>query len=194
MPVALIVLGAILIVVAFNNTHGQLAIGLRQDVPEFFVWGLAIVAILGLGYVPALKTPSRWLLGLVVLVIVLVNYKSFLDGIKNLQADHAPTGTVAPSPAYTSALTGKEPTLSQVAGTVDAGGAGGGPAAAGGGGSSAAAGFPLDQVVGGILNSGNVLSSVTGLGGGVIQDFTSFVSPDTFVSDFVGGFIGGLGL
>src|SRR5262245_5782177 len=57
MPVALILIGGILIVVAFQNTMGQLARELEADIPGFFVWVVAIAAILGLGYVPGLKTP-----------------------------------------------------------------------------------------------------------------------------------------
>jgi hypothetical protein len=70
MPFALLLIGAVLIVVALNNTHAQLATQLESDVPGFFRWGAAIVALLALGYIPGLRTPSRWLLALVVVAVV----------------------------------------------------------------------------------------------------------------------------
>jgi hypothetical protein len=70
MPFALLLIGAVLIVVALNNTHAQLATQLESDVPGYFRWGAAIVALLALGYIPGLRSPSRWLLALVVVAIV----------------------------------------------------------------------------------------------------------------------------
>ncbi len=80
MPFVLLIVGALLVVTAFNNSHGQLAGALQSDLPGFFKWGAAIAAILGLGFLPGLKTPSRWLLALVLLVIVLKNYTAILAG------------------------------------------------------------------------------------------------------------------
>ncbi|PWT78032.1 MAG: hypothetical protein C5B60_01755 [Chloroflexi bacterium] len=121
MPIALILIGAILIVVAFRDTMGQLAKELQADVPGYFIWIVAIAAILGLGYIPALKTPSRWLLALVALVIVLTNYKQILAGFQQFAASGGqPTGTVAPDPA-TAYATGNLPTQAQVSGTAGSG-------------------------------------------------------------------------
>jgi hypothetical protein len=77
-----VLIGAVLIVAAFNGTHQTLAKQLEADIPGYFKWGLAVVAVLALGYVPGLRTPSRWLIGLVVLVVVLTNYQNIIDGIK----------------------------------------------------------------------------------------------------------------
>ena len=83
MPFIAIIIGAILIVAAFQGTQGTLATALEQDIPGFFKWAIAIAVILGLGYIPGLRTPTRWLLGLVVLVIVLKNYQNIFNGFKN---------------------------------------------------------------------------------------------------------------
>jgi hypothetical protein len=123
MPVALILIGALLIIVAFNNTMGELATELETDIPGFFVWAVAIAAILGLGYIPGFKQPSRWLLGLVVLVIVLTNYQKILSGFTTF----AKTGGAAtaagaagappnPATAYASSTAGTPPPAGDVSG------------------------------------------------------------------------------
>jgi hypothetical protein len=120
MPIALVLIGLILIVVAFNNTMGELAKELEADIPGFFIWILAIAVILGLGYVPGLKQPSRWLLGLVVLVVVLVNYQAILTGFKNFQSTGSAAtaaGTAPANPSTTEAAApGAQPTAAQVSG------------------------------------------------------------------------------
>jgi flagellar biosynthesis component FlhA len=83
MPFIAVLIGAILIVVGFQGTQSQLAQALETDIPGFFKWGIAVVVILGLGYVPGLTTISRWLLGLVVLVVVLKNYQQMIQGFQN---------------------------------------------------------------------------------------------------------------
>jgi hypothetical protein len=93
MPFIAIVIGAIMIVAAFNNTQGQLATALETDIPGFFKWGVAIVAILGLGYIPGLTQISRWLLGLVVLVVVLTQYKNLIQGFQNFAQTGQQTAT-----------------------------------------------------------------------------------------------------
>ena len=126
MPFVGLLIGAIIIVVAFNNSGGQLATQLETDVPGFFKWGAAIAAILAIGYVPGLRTPSRWLLGLVLLVILLVNYQQIFAGLTSFASSGAsstaagassvaanPSAAYAANPTATSAT----PTAAQVAGT-----------------------------------------------------------------------------
>lgn len=104
MPFILIVIGAILIIAAFNGTHTDLARHLEQDIPGFFKWLIAIVAIAALGFVPGLRTPSRYLLALVLMVIFLVNYQRIIDGFKNFANTGTQTAQTAAS-AETAALT-----------------------------------------------------------------------------------------
>ncbi len=89
MPFVLLIVGAVLVVSAFNNSQGRLAAELQTDIPGFFAWAVAIAAILGLGFVPGLKTLSRWTLALVLMVIVLKNYKTILSGFSSFAASGA---------------------------------------------------------------------------------------------------------
>jgi len=123
MPILFLLVGAIVLITALNNTHGDLAKYLEQDIPGFFKWGAAIAAVIGLGYVPGLEKPSRWLLALVLLVIVLTQYQAILDGFKNFagsgsQATASGGGTQDPTSAYvanpSSAAT---PTPTQISGS-----------------------------------------------------------------------------
>lgn len=95
MPFIALIIGGILIVVAFQGTHTRLATELEHDIPGFFKWAIAIIAVLGLGYIPGLREPSRWLLGLVVLVIVLTQYQNIINGFKNFAATGQQTATAA---------------------------------------------------------------------------------------------------
>lgn len=76
-------IGAILIVAAVRNSQGALFAALGQDVPAFAVWAAAIFALGAIGFVPGLKPVSRGLLALVLVVLVLRNYKEILSGFEN---------------------------------------------------------------------------------------------------------------
>lgn len=88
MPFAIAIVGAVLLLVAVRNTHGQLATLLKDDFTGsqgavgFIVWIGAILAIGALGYFPALKTASRGLLALVFLAMLIAN-KGVFDNIAN---------------------------------------------------------------------------------------------------------------
>jgi hypothetical protein len=140
MPFALLLIGAVLIVVALNNTHAQLATQLESDVPGFFRWGAAIVALLALGYIPGLRTPSRWLLALVVVVLVVKTSlgTQLFTAISNFAKS---PGTVAPAT----------------------------PSGAAAGGSPQAPGFgsgTISDILGASGGSGNVSDAVAAFSGG----------------------------
>lgn len=97
MAALILLLGVILIVAGVRNTQGTLFGALGQDVPAFLVWGAAIVAIGVIGFVPGLKTPSRWLLALVLMVIVLHNYQQILAGFSSVAKPSASTSSGATS-------------------------------------------------------------------------------------------------
>lgn len=124
MPFILILLGAILIVAAFNNTQGDLATALEQDVPPFLKWGLAVAAIGGLGWVPGMQTLSRWLLALVFTVIVLKNYQAILNGFQALGggAGTAAAAVTNPTPAAAYIANPNQPQITQasISGTTGA--------------------------------------------------------------------------
>jgi hypothetical protein len=89
MPFVALIIGAIIVVVAFNNSASGLATELETDIPGFFKWGAAIAAILALGYIPGVRTPSRWLLGLVLIVILLKNYQQIFSGLTTFASSGA---------------------------------------------------------------------------------------------------------
>jgi hypothetical protein len=100
MPFAALLIGALLIIVAFNNSFGALATELETDVPGYFKWAAAIVAILALGYIPGFRTPSRYLLGLVLLVLLLTNYQQIYAGLSSFASSPgSASGTGAAQPA-----------------------------------------------------------------------------------------------
>lgn len=114
MPFLFLIIGALLFIAAYQNTHGDLAKQLGVDVPPYLTWALAIGAIGAIGWVPGFKTPSRWLLALVLVVIVMKNYQAMLSGFQGIGSAQA----AAPSPTpATAAAAGQVPTAPQIAGT-----------------------------------------------------------------------------
>ena len=116
MPFLLLLIGALLFIVAYQSTHGDLATYLKQDVPPFMRWAAAIAAIGALGWVPGMRDASRWLLALVLVVIVLTNYKQMLAGLQSVAGDQTASGGGNPTPAQAAAA-GQIPTSAQIEGT-----------------------------------------------------------------------------
>lgn len=166
MPFIVIIIGAILVIAAFNETHGDLAHALEQDIPGYFKWAIAIAAILGLGFIPALKTPSRWLLGLVALVIILTNYQQIFQGFTQFASADATTGGGNPDPtaAYVASQgQGGVPTQTQIAGES------GGPNAPTGGSTDGTASGTVQTAAQALaqnpLNPSSYLALASGFGG-----------------------------
>ena len=121
MPVAILILGALLVITAFNNSFGTLATALETDIPPYFVWAAAIAAICAIGYVPGLRTPSRYLLALVLMVILLANYTQIFAGFTSFASSGATTagtaGAANPTAAYTAnPATATTPTQASISG------------------------------------------------------------------------------
>lgn len=122
MAFLLILIGLVLIVTAYRSTMGDLATALETDLPGFFVWGLAIGAILALGYIPAMRTPSRWLLALVAIVIFLTQWQKIAAGLQSFQqqAAQSPQGQATPTPTTAYATSGgpaAPPSQASISGT-----------------------------------------------------------------------------
>jgi hypothetical protein len=83
MIILALLVGVLLIVSAIRGTQGTLFSALAEDVPGFAIWGAALVAVGAVGFIPGLKPVSRGLMALVIVVIVLNNYQSILDGFKS---------------------------------------------------------------------------------------------------------------
>lgn len=90
-----LVIGITLIVAAVRNSQGALFTALEADVPKFVVWAAAIIAVGAIGAIPGLKPVSRWLLALVIIVIIINNYKKLVTGFQNAW-QKSPTGDVQP--------------------------------------------------------------------------------------------------
>lgn len=180
MPVALLVIGVLMIVVAFQNTMGQFARELEADIPGYFVWLVAIVVLLGLGYVPQLRTPSRWLLGLVALIVLLTNYKQIVAGFTTFAGSGgSSSGSTAadPTAAYASSPAAPLPTAAQVGGDASSGGG-----AAGASSSSSSSGGAADQVVGQV--AAQAVGAVSGVAQTAVSDVLSYANPSSYVGAF----------
>ena len=78
MPVFLLIIAVIFLVAAIRGNQNDLINLLRDDFSgqnNFILWVLAIVVIVGLGSFKAIKPLSDAFLGLVILVIIVANYK-----------------------------------------------------------------------------------------------------------------------
>jgi hypothetical protein len=90
MVLVALLIGAVLIVAAIRNSQGDLFTAIAKDVPEFVVWGAAIIAVGAIGFISGLKPVSRGLLALIVVVLVLRNYKAILNGFQSAWKEPPP--------------------------------------------------------------------------------------------------------
>lgn len=96
----LLIIGVIIVVAAVRNSQGALFTALGQDVPAFVVWAAAIFALGAIGFVPGLKPVSRGLLALVLVVLILRNYKQIISGFQTAwQHPPAPVASKSTDPA-----------------------------------------------------------------------------------------------
>jgi hypothetical protein len=105
MPFVLIIAAAVLLVAGFRNTQGDLATALATDAAGFAKWFLALAAVGGLGFVPGLRTISRWMLALIVVVLVLRNYQQILKGFADAASGASAQATTASVPTPAAAFT-----------------------------------------------------------------------------------------
>jgi hypothetical protein len=122
MPFVLIIIGVILPITAIKNTQGNLATALETDVPASAKWVGAMAVVGSLGYVPGMAVVSRWLLGLVLVVIVLGNYAKLFAGLSDaFTATAAPAGATTPAQAYVANPTSPGITQADITGTTATG-------------------------------------------------------------------------
>jgi uncharacterized membrane protein HdeD (DUF308 family) len=108
-----LIIGLILIVSAVRNSQDALFTALGQDAPKFLVWAAAIIAVGAIGYIPGLRTTSRLLLGLIIVVLIVNNYQKLITGFSDAWQNTGatptgthttPTATAAPSSATSSSF------------------------------------------------------------------------------------------
>lgn len=92
MLIFVLLIGVVLMVTAFAGTYSQLATELENDIPGYFKWGFALAAIVAFGYVPGMKTASRWLLAIVILVLVLKGFPTLKAQLTNFMNQGAAAG------------------------------------------------------------------------------------------------------
>jgi hypothetical protein len=115
MPLAFLLIGAVLIITAIRGTHANLGQLLSQDFTgsgagqghSFLIWMAAIAGVAALGYIPEMKVPARLLLALVILGLLIANKGVFaqasaalgqgIPGVTVQQAQAAPTGEALPA-------------------------------------------------------------------------------------------------
>jgi hypothetical protein len=112
MPFVLAIIGAILIIAAVRNSHGQLATALEQDVPGFAKWAAALFGVAALGWIPGMQGISRMLLALVVVVLVLNNWRNVLSGFTSLASPPQATAVPATPAAVYATSTGNPQNIS----------------------------------------------------------------------------------
>lgn len=96
MPLALIIIGSVLIITGFRNTQGEFGALLASDFSgsgNFFMYILGIAVLGGAGSNKTLQAPSRLLIVLVLLVLLLSNQGFFA------QLSAALSGTITPATA-----------------------------------------------------------------------------------------------
>jgi hypothetical protein len=97
MALGFILIGVVLVIVAIRNSYRQFGAQLASDFtgPDNFWYWIAAVAIIGaIGYVPYLRTPSRILLALILVVFLLKNGTGFFSNLQTALAS-------APQPSQT---------------------------------------------------------------------------------------------
>lgn len=95
MPLLFLVAGLILVVTVIRGTVGDFASTLASDFSGGYLkWLAAILVIGGIGYVPTMREPSRYLLALVALVILLTNGTGFITKLVQ-QLENPGTATTA---------------------------------------------------------------------------------------------------
>ena len=92
MPLFLLIVGVMFLVAAIRGNQNDLIDLIKSDFSgknNFIIWVLAIIVIVALGNIKAIKPVSDAFLGLVILVIIVANYKkggdifsSFLNQVK----------------------------------------------------------------------------------------------------------------
>jgi len=103
MPFFLIVIGVILLVAVIKGNQCDLLNLVKSDFTgsnNFILWVTAVVIIVAIGNVKAIRPVSDAFLGLVILVIIVANYKNgniFTNFTNQLKSGTSRTGNCAPS-------------------------------------------------------------------------------------------------
>lgn len=98
MPVLFITVGLVMFISSLRGTQNDLITLVKSDFSGHnnFIYFVAALFIIGsLGYIPMLKTASRYLLGLVIIVIILKNggvWNQFVNALNGANTTQSNTG------------------------------------------------------------------------------------------------------
>lgn len=155
MPLAFLVIGALLVVVAVRGTYANLGTMLVNDFTGasvgkgFLVWVAAIAAIGALGWIPGLRTPSRLLLAMVILAIFISNSGVFAQAQKAVSGG-IPSVTVSTAQASPTSEPLPAAIPVQVTGATGSSGSSGASGALGAASTAVSIGSKLAGLFGGI--------------------------------------------
>lgn len=91
MPLALVTIGIVFVVVAYNGTFTDLFAQLEQDLTgQFLYWLFAVIIVGMIGYIPGWEKPSRMFLALIILGLILANGGVFQKVTQALQSGPQP--------------------------------------------------------------------------------------------------------
>jgi hypothetical protein len=123
-PLALILIGVMMVTLAFRGTEREFATQLKSDFGggEFISWFAAVAILGGIGLVPQLRTLSNLSLALVIVVLVLRNgglFQQLADVIEHPPAA-APSVPLPSIGGGGSGLAGAVNTADNIAGDIGA--------------------------------------------------------------------------
>ena len=119
MPLAVILVGIVLVLTTLRNTHKQLGTQLQADFTgsgNFIIWASALVVIGLIGYIPGMSKLSKGFMVLVFLGIFLAN-KGFFAQF-NSAISSGSTSAPQPSPVQPSAVQQKASGSSSLSGIM----------------------------------------------------------------------------
>ena len=128
MPLVLIVLAIVMVIVAYQNTQGNLVTSLESDIPGFVPLGLGVAGLGAVGFIPKMQPIARGLVGLLIFIYVFRNWNAITSGILALEqlggATPAPTSATDPASVYATSPAGSGSgavTQQQISGTTTTG-------------------------------------------------------------------------
>lgn len=108
MPIALLVLGGLLLTSAIKGTEHELGAAVVKDFTgsgSFLIWIAAIGIIGGIGYIPYMEKPSRYMLALI-LVVMCFSDQGFFSQFTAAISNPIPQAASVPYPVGSSSSGG----------------------------------------------------------------------------------------
>jgi hypothetical protein len=101
MPIALLAVAGLMIVSAWKGTEEELGVLVASEFTgsgNFLYWLAAVAVVGGLGMVPVMRTPSRWLIALI-LVAMFLSHTGIIANAFSALSTAQPAAPIAPPQA-----------------------------------------------------------------------------------------------